>query len=145
MYKQYLMTIVKGLPWWLTGKESACQCKRRGFDLWIRKIPCRRAWQPTLVFLPGKSHRQRSLASYSSWGHKRVRHDLETEQQQPNYSRGACLGWHLCELLIYCQNVKYDLVFLDSILFPLSFFLLITILIFPLFTENSLPHLHAND
>ena len=34
------------------------------------------------VFLPGKSHGQRSLAGYSPWGHKRVRHDLATKQQQ---------------------------------------------------------------
>ena len=40
------------------------------FDPWVRKIPWRRAWQPTLVFLPGESHRQRSLADYSSWGRK---------------------------------------------------------------------------
>ena len=38
-----------------------------GFDPWIGKIPWRRAWQPTLVFLPGESHGQRSLAGYSHW------------------------------------------------------------------------------
>ena len=37
-------------------------------DPWVRKIPWRRKWQPTPVFLPGKSHRQRSLAGYSSQG-----------------------------------------------------------------------------
>ena len=36
--------------------------------------PWRRKWQPTPVFLPGESHRQRSLAVYSPWGHKRVGH-----------------------------------------------------------------------
>ena len=36
----------------------------------VGKIPWRRAWQPTPVFLPGKSHRQRSLAGYSPWGGK---------------------------------------------------------------------------
>ena len=40
------------------------------FDPWVGKIPWRRAWQPTPVFLPGESHRQRSLAGYSPWGHK---------------------------------------------------------------------------
>ena len=45
------------------------------------KIPWRRAWQPTPVFLPGKSHGQRSLAGYSPWGHRRVGHDLVTKQQ----------------------------------------------------------------
>ena len=36
------------------------------------EIPWRREWQPTPVFLPGKSHGQRSLASYNSWGHKEL-------------------------------------------------------------------------
>ena len=62
------------LPRWLSGKESACQCRRLGFHPWIRKIPWRRKWQPTPVFLPKKSHGQRSLAGYNPWSH-RVRHD----------------------------------------------------------------------
>jgi len=43
---------------------------KHGFDLWDRKIPWRRKWQPTPVFLPGKSHGQRSLVGYSPWGRK---------------------------------------------------------------------------
>ena len=35
---------------------------------WVRKIPWRRAWQPTPVFLPGESHGQRGLVGYSPWG-----------------------------------------------------------------------------
>ena len=54
----------------LSGKESACQCRRCGFNPWVRKIVWRREWQPILVFLPGKSHRQRSLAGYSPWDSK---------------------------------------------------------------------------
>ena len=42
-------------------------CRRCGFDPWVGKIPWRRKWQPTPVFLPGKSHEQRSLAGYSPW------------------------------------------------------------------------------
>ena len=38
--------------------------------------------QPSAVFLPWKFHGQRSLVSYSPWGHKRVRHNLATIQQQ---------------------------------------------------------------
>ena len=72
----------KGLPWWLSGKESACQCRRHGFDPWVRKIPWRRKWQPTPVFLPGESHGQRGLEGYSPWGCKRVGHNIVTEQQQ---------------------------------------------------------------
>jgi len=47
-----------------SGKEPASECRRcrrLGFDLWVGKIPWRRAWQPTLVFLPGESHGQRRL------------------------------------------------------------------------------------
>ena len=44
--------------------------KRLGFDPWLGKIPWGRKWQPTPVFLPGKFHRQRSLAGYSPWGHR---------------------------------------------------------------------------
>ena len=71
-----------GLPRWFSGKESACQCRRCWFHPWVGKIPWTRKWQPTPVFLPGKSHRQRSLMGYSPWGHKRVRHDSATKQQQ---------------------------------------------------------------
>ena len=44
------------------------QCRRSGFNPWVGKIPWRRAWQSTPVFLPGGSHRQRSLVGYSPWG-----------------------------------------------------------------------------
>ena len=40
-----------------------------GLDSWVGKIPRSRKWQPTPVFLPGKSHGQRSLVGCSPWGH----------------------------------------------------------------------------
>ena len=58
--------------WWLSGKGSACQCRRCRFNPWVRKIPWRRKWQPTPVFLPGKSHGQRSPTGYSPWGCKEL-------------------------------------------------------------------------
>ena len=61
-----------GLPRWLSGKESAGQCRRCGFDPWARKIRWRRKWQPPAVFLPGKPHGQRSLVGYSPWGGKEL-------------------------------------------------------------------------
>ena len=67
---------LRGLPRWLWGKESACQCKRHerhGFNPWVKKIPSRREWQPTPGFLPGESQAQRSLASYTtSWVRKEL-------------------------------------------------------------------------
>ena len=57
-----------------SGKEPACQFrryKRREFDPWFRKIPWKRPWLPTPVFLPGESHGQKSLAGYSPQPAKR--------------------------------------------------------------------------
>ena len=51
------------------GKEPTCQCRRRKrswFSPWVRKMPWRRAWQPTPVVLPGESHGQRRLTGYGS-------------------------------------------------------------------------------
>ena len=44
-----------GLTWGLSGKEFTCQYRRCGFDPWVRKIPWRKKWQPTPVFLQGNS------------------------------------------------------------------------------------------
>ena len=74
-----LLYQIYGLPWWLGGKESTCQCKRHGFHPCVRKILWRRKWKPALVFLPGRSHGQGNLVGYSLWGHRRVRHDLVTK------------------------------------------------------------------
>ena len=70
-----IFTVYKlcGLPRWFSGKESAYQCRRPkslGLDPCVRRIPWRRKWQPTPVFLPEKSCGQRSLADYSPWGCK---------------------------------------------------------------------------
>ena len=48
----------------------------------VWKTPWRRKWPPSAVLLPGKSHRQRSLAGWSPWGRKRVRHNLAAKRQQ---------------------------------------------------------------
>ena len=66
-----------GLPWWLSGKEPACQCRRPGFDPWVRKISWTKKWQLTPIFLSGEFHGQRSLEGYIPWGHK----ELDTTEQ----------------------------------------------------------------
>ena len=50
--------------------KNCLQCRRPGFDPRAGKIPCRREWQPTSVFLPRKFHGYRRLVGYSTWGHK---------------------------------------------------------------------------
>ena len=62
-----------GLPRWHSRKEFACQCRRHKrcrFNPLVRKIPWRKKWQSTPVFLPEESHGQRSLVGYSPWGCK---------------------------------------------------------------------------
>ena len=56
-------------------KKLVCQCRRQrrsGFDPWVGKMPWRRKWQSTPVFLPGKTHEQRNLVGYSPWGRKEL-------------------------------------------------------------------------
>ena len=65
---------------WFSGKASACQCRRPGIDPWVGKNPWRRKWQPTAVFLPGKSHGQRSLVGCDTWGHTEL---YRTERRSP--------------------------------------------------------------
>ena len=64
------MNFFIGIPMWLSCKDTTCQCRRCGFDPWVGKVPWRKKWQPTPVFLPGKSHGQRSLTGYSPWACK---------------------------------------------------------------------------
>ena len=68
------------LPRWLSSKDSFCQCRKCRFSPWVRKIPWRRAWQLTPVFLTGKSHGQRSLVGYYPRGRK----ESDTTQQLNN-------------------------------------------------------------
>ena len=54
-----VVLVVKNLP------ANAGNIMRQGFDPWVGKIPWRKAWQSTPVFLPGESHEKRSLVGYS--------------------------------------------------------------------------------
>ena len=60
-----------------------------GLILWVGKIPWRRKRQPTLVFLPGKSHRQRGLVGYSPWGHN----ESDTTERRGDDKQG---GYEMC-------------------------------------------------
>ena len=66
MDREFGISRCKGAP---EAQSVVClQCGRPGFDLWVGKIPWKRKWQPTPVFLPGESHGWRSLAGYSPGG-----------------------------------------------------------------------------
>ena len=73
-----LNIIYNGLPGWLSGKESTCQLIQETQEMWvgawIRKIPGRRKWHPTPVFLFGKPMDRGAWWEYSPWGSQRVGH-----------------------------------------------------------------------
>ena len=100
------------------------QCGRPGFDPWVRKIPWRREWQHTPVFLPEEFHGQGSLAGYSSGGYK----ELDTTEQLYYYyyyflslagvyrSPGGEESWVQpgCQLLRFCiLNGPYRVIFIQ--------------------------------
>ena len=64
---------------------------RCGFDPWVEKIPWRRAWKSTPVFLPGESQGQRSLAGYRPEGHK------ESDMTKVTWHTGTTSLWLLNE------------------------------------------------
>ena len=87
------------------GEESAWMLEN--LDPWVRKFPWRRKWQLTPVFLPGEYHGQRSLAGYSSWGHKE---SDTTEWPTLSLSRSrkaTCFG-HSLESHIFMSSSIYE-------------------------------------
>ena len=99
------------LPWWFSGKESTCQCRRcrrHGFNPWVRKIPWRRKWQPTPVFLPGKSHGQRNLVVYNPWGHKES--DMSEHIHSIFWSQNSLMPWsYILVSLAFLKTCHTDL------------------------------------
>jgi len=107
----YLINIFK----WHIGKESTCQCsrcKRHGFDPWVGKIPWRRKWQPTLVFLYGKSHGRRSLVGYRPWGSKDSDMIECLTRTTPSLKNNTS-SLNLCfsQTLLYCHNYAQQITF----------------------------------
>ena len=98
-----------GFPGSSVGKESACQCRRPGFEPWVGKIPWRRKWQPSPVFLPGESRGQRRMAGYSPWG-CRVRHDWMTKHTHthswPMYNIIQSSALQSLNVILHLQLVK---------------------------------------
>ena len=100
--------LILGFPCWLNGKESACQFRRCRFNTWVRKIPWRRKWQPTLVFLPGKPHWQRCLVGYSPWGHKES--ETTSRLNNNNSNVGMLLG-HLIKIFFSLFTLYFLILF----------------------------------
>ena len=65
-------SLEEGFPGGSAVKNLPAMQKLQETNPWVWKVPWRRAWQPTPVFLPGESHGQRSMEGYRSWGHKEL-------------------------------------------------------------------------
>ena len=84
----------RGFPQCLSRWRIRLQCWTYGFDPWVGKSSWRRKWQPTPIFLPGKSHGQRSLVGYSPWGSERAGHGWATEHSH-HFRMSALTSLHL--------------------------------------------------
>ena len=78
-----------GLSWRLGDEEPVCQCRGCGFDAWAGKIPWKRKRQPTPLFLPGKSHGQRSLVGYTPRAHQESDTTFRLKQHT-QHKTGCC-------------------------------------------------------
>ena len=93
-----------------SGMEPACQCrtcKRHGFDPCIGKIPRRRAWQPTPVFLPGESPWTDSLKGYRPRGHKKLCMTEANENTHVSSDWGKAVQQYIYDLH-YCRRLGYN-------------------------------------
>ena len=110
------ITACLGLPWWLRWLSVCLQCRRPGFNSWVRKVLWRRKWQSTPALLPGKFHGRRSLIGYSPWGHREsVGHEWETsfslsEDPAPlPHCKLKCLCSTHREVICPCPSVNKDI------------------------------------
>ena len=87
-----LTTCIWGFPGGSADKESTWQCRRRRSHSWVRKIPWRRKWQPTPVFLPQESHGQMSLVGESPWGCKESDMTEQAHKLRGTYVTESKLG-----------------------------------------------------
>ena len=116
------MSYLNWLPRWCSGKDSACQCrwhKRHSFHPWVRKIPLSWQWHPTLVFLPGKFHGQRTLVVYSLWGLQRVRHDwasIHTHTHTHTHPNLVTMHYYLLQLTDNSDQQRWSLWLLETLI-----------------------------
>jgi len=111
---------------------SACQCrrcKRHGFHPWVGKIPWRKKWQPTLVFLPGKLLWTEEPGGLQSMGLQRVQHDWagpnpsliptgSRRETVPHNGKGksekgeTCIYWVLTAYCTWVRNILFIILLL---------------------------------
>ena len=112
-------------PGGTSGKEPSCQWrkrKRRGFDLWVGKIPWRRTWQLTPLFLPGESPWTEEPGRPQSLGSQRVRQNWSNlssmharwYSQVPEIKTWVSLGEPLSSLLYWYLYLRNQRIYFPS-------------------------------
>ena len=114
------------------GLPLRLQCGRPGLHPWVGKIPWRRAWKPTPIFLPGESHGQRSLVGCSPWGPKQP----DTTQQLSTHAGKMCAFVGLCCYLSFLELILTSSAPTSLYIWPVSSCFL------PLYTEGRIMRSH---
>ena len=96
--------IHRGFPVGSGSKKSSLQCRRPGLDLWAGKMPWRRAWQPTWVFLPEESWRTEEPGRLQSMGSQRAGHDWVTKRT-PHTHIYVCV--YTCVYMYVCVCINF--------------------------------------
>ena len=133
----------------IIGKESACKCRRRkrsSFSFWVGRIPWRRAWQPTPVFLCGEIPWTEEPGRLQSIGSQRVRH-------VGSFPHMHMLGTYMLTSVIFSSDIDFFItIWCPSLSFFMAFVLkfilsdmsisIPTFLLFPICMKYLFPSLH---
>ena len=96
------------LSWWLRQYRICLKHGRPRFDPWVRKIPWRRNWQLSPVFLPGESHGERSLARYSPWSQYIFSQIVSAaEHCTGQIVKPKCWSWNSNTLATWCKELTH--------------------------------------
>ena len=80
--------LCSGLPWWLGGKESSCQCSRLGFNPWSERPPGEETGKPLQYSCLGNSMDKEAWWA-TVYGMQRVSHDLVSNKQHTVFHSGS--------------------------------------------------------
>ena len=100
--------------------------RRLGFDPWVGKIPWRRKWQFTPVFLPGESNGQRSLAGYSPESRKELNRSEHAHPHKLYYRKQYSLKNFVMQMeYIFCYLSAFK-----ALIFPTDFMYILSSIFF---------------
>ena len=118
-------------PWWLSGKESSCQCRSCRFYLWLRKISQTRKWQPLQYSCPGNPMNREAWKAIVHGVTEKDRHDLVTKTAAAYIYMCVCVCVCMCIVYVYTTS-SLSICLLRDIWIASIFWLLQIVLLFAL-------------